>query len=395
MHIKRFEAPTLTAAIAKVKAELGPDALVLSHRSVRRDGGRFGWFGKPVVEVIAALDREPLPASRATPPDPSWKGLSLTKSLVDPLEAEVRSLRRCFEALREGDASRRIEGQLGALREAVGDLQARFDARRDAPEAELEGRLEAAGFLPHHARTLAAEARRRFEEDGTDTPDADANPRLALARLLIEKLDARMPPPRSDEAARVSLLVGATGVGKTTTIAKLAAHRFECADDVALLTTDTYRVGADEQLRVFAQRLGVRFGVATSPEDLSARIERLGRRHVFVDTAGRSGADSGALPDLKRFRDVLAERAQVQLVVAATTSDAALRAERDRFAALEPDSLIVTKVDEVERLSNIANLVLDDRTPPLVWLATGQRVPEDLEVPHPGALAVRMLGVAG
>lgn len=401
MHIRRFEAPTLQEALGRVKQELGPDALVLSHRSVRRDGGWFGWFGRPVVEVVAALDREPLRETESAPPrvapDPSWRSLSLTKALVDPLEAEVRSLRRSLEALGAESSQRGLARELAELRRTVADLATQVRAGSADPPDELTLRLESAGFSRRHARSLVEEATRRAaeaEREGSVLP-AETARRLALHEILAARLDGRMPPPRDRAGPRVSMLVGATGVGKTTTLAKLAARQEVHADAVALVTTDTYRVGADAQLRVFADRLGARFEVATSAEDLARRVERLGRRRVFVDTAGRSPSDPHALPELHHCRERLGDDARVQLVLSANAGDATLRAELERFRGLGPQSLIVTKVDESENLAPVANLLLDEASPPLAWLATGQRVPEDLEVPDPEGLVVRMLGVAG
>lgn len=394
MHIRRFEASTLREALQHVKEELGPDALVLSQRSVRRDGGWFGWFGQPVVEIVAAVDREPLRGAETSPrvtPDPSWRSLSLTKALVDPLEAEVRALRRSLDALAVPQAQEGLRREVVELRQVVEDLQRPSAGCAQGAPDDLMSRLEAAGFALRHARSIAEEAAERARAEG----QTDSDPRLALSQVLATRLDACMLPPREDDPNRISVLVGATGVGKTTTLAKLAARQPADADRVALLTTDTYRVAADEQLRVFAQRLGVRFEVAVSTEDLTRRVERLGRCRVLIDTAGRSRGDSSAIPDLVRCRAALGPRARVHLVMAAITHDTTLRAELERFAPLEPDALIMTKLDEGESLAHVANLLLDERTPPLTWLGTGQRVPDDLEVPDPSQLAVRMLGVAG
>lgn len=392
MHIKRFEAPTLLEAVRRVKEELGPEALVLSTRRVRRDAGVFGWFGRSLVEVVAAVDREARRRDPSSPPlaepDPSWKGLSLTKSLVDPLEGEIRALRRSLEARGRDPEQEAMRRAIAELRRSVADL----GRRMPDPGPSLDGvgaRLLAAGLAPRHAEALAeAAARRLREEQGKEAQGSGWD---RVPDVLAERLEPRLVPLRPDGAGGPQLFVGATGVGKTTTLAKVAA-RGDASRPPALFTTDTWRVGADEQLRAFAGRLGVPFEVAASPEDLGRRLERLRDRPVLVDTAGRGRGDPGALPDLRRFREALGRGGHVHLVVSATTKADDLCAQLERFAPLRPDSLIVAKVDESEALANIANLVLDERTPPLRWLGTGQRVPEDLAVPDPSDLAARMLG---
>jgi flagellar biosynthesis protein FlhF len=205
-------------------------------------------------------------------------------------------------------------------------------------------------------------------------------------------LDARIEPPREEEVSPVSIFVGPTGVGKTTTLAKLAARERDSEDGVALVTTDTLRIGAEEHLRIFSDLLDVSFGVAGSPVELLERVRSAGRRRVFVDTAGRSCRDTSAISDLCRLREKLGRRVHVHLVLSATTKEADLLREVEGYRPVKPDSLIVTKIDESEDCGNIANLLLDGDSPPLRWMTAGQRVPEDLTVPDPRSLAESILG---
>src|SRR5690606_8665441 len=177
MHIKRYVAATLEEAVAQVKAELGPDALVLSTRRVRRDGGLFGWLGRPMVELVAAVDRERRPDARpAAPvePHPSWQPLALTQALLDPLEAELRALRADLERQRAAQGiPPALAAELAELRQTVEALAARGERLRDP----LARRLAAAGFAPRHARALAEAA---GAAAGGDARDA----RAALPAVL-------------------------------------------------------------------------------------------------------------------------------------------------------------------------------------------------------------------
>jgi flagellar biosynthesis protein FlhF len=390
MHIKRYEAPTLEEALSRIKAELGPEALVLSSRRVRRDGGLFGWLGKPMFEVVAALDREcprpGVPEPREAPASaplrqahPSWQGLSLTSALLEPIEAELRGLRRSLDDLTPSSANA-LREEIAELRRHVERLGAKSTGRRDP----LADRLVAVGFGALPAKALAAAAHARAEERNVD-------PRTALADVLAQRLDPRCVPPRDDAPRAVTLIVGACGVGKTTTIAKIAGRS---PGEVGIVTTDVHRAGGAEPLRALAAARGIPLAAAASSGDAMACIDAIRARRVLVDTSGAGRGDAASPIELARLREALGRRARVHLVVSATTKEEDLRGELRRFAPLAPDALIVAKCDDTESLASVGNLLLDERTPPLAWLGTGRGVPDDLAVPDPHALAARLLGAA-
>ncbi len=375
MHIKSYTAPTLAAALKLARDELGPDALVLGTRQVRRDGGVFGLLGRAQVEVTAAVDRDrrALPEGEpAARPDASWKALSITRSLLDPIEVELRELRRAVDGLADPGGTAALARDVSDLRRAV----FRLVEERESGAASAAAALE--GVAPRHAAPLAALAARR---PGTH----------ALRDALAARLDERLLVPRDDAPPGVSLFVGAAGVGKTTTVAKLAARD---PDGVALVTTDVHRVGAIEALRAFSERHGIPFSSAATPAQLGRFLEATPGRRVLVDTAGRSRGDRAAFAELARARGIAGRRGDVQLVVSATTQEGDLRDEVARFADLEPAALVVTKVDDTRSLAGLANLLLDEVAPPLAWLGVGQRVPDDLALAEPVSLADRVLGAA-
>lgn len=387
MHIKRFHAVTSQEALAQVKRELGSEALVLSMRKVRRDGGVFGLFGRPVVEVVAAVDREhraPRSASSERPaevrPDPSWRALSLNKALLDPLANELEQLRRTVDGLRGSQQSQEsLRAELHSLRGMVSELAS---SGRSHP---VETSLQSCGLDASQAAKLCDLASERARECGGEPSDF-------VRALLEEKLEERLRTPRPDDRDRVCVLVGAAGVGKTTSVAKLAARLGGDGERSAILTTDTWRTGSDLQLRGYAQQIGVPFVPAVGEEDLTRQLSRLGTRRILVDTAGRSGRDANAIPDLERLCASLGGRAQVHLVVAATTKESDARAQIERHRPLDPQALVVTHTDESESFGSVANLLLDPDTPPLAWIANGQNVPDDLQLPEAGRLVDGVLG---
>lgn len=395
MHVKRYEAATLVEAIRQVKQELGPEALVLSQRTRRRRSS-FGLFGRSVVEVTAAVDRDvhrqhtsgPTPdhpradAPDRVAPDPSWKELSLRRALNEPLEAEIRELRDMVESLA------RALPDSAALRQDLADL--RHAARDIAPEVTTRthgvctpiAELLAAGIAPRHAHAIASRALA-----------LEVAPENA-ARALRDRLEQRLVPERPPRADAPILFVGAPGVGKTTTLAKWATREArQESGRVSLATLDAHRLGGDAALRAYAKRLQVSCETIVEPDQLTRTRASQRSRALFVDAPGASAGDDRAIGELCRARDALGANASVRLVVAATTKDEDLARQLERFRPLEPAGLVVTKLDETRQLGNIVNLLLAAGAPPLSWLGTGPHVPEDLVLPEPGAFANQILGV--
>ncbi|MCP3983653.1 MAG: hypothetical protein GY723_04650 [bacterium] len=385
MHIKRYEASTMPEAIAQVRKELGSEALILQTRQIRREGV-FGMLAKPVVEVTAAVDRDHRAAeAHGTTPqnasqDRGWREIQIARTLIDPIESEVKAVRRSVDALTVGgDEPLTIAVEIAELRQMVADLKRpHMTGARPYLNAFL-----AAGLEPRHAFTLAAEAQSFPKEDVYD----------ACLMSLASRLEARFQPDRDDDP-KITMVVGPTGAGKTTSLAKVAGLRRAVERNLAVVTTDAHRYGAELLLRRFSRDLEVPFDVAVSPESLAERSRQFAKRHMFIDTAGRSPGDVNCIPELRALRNALPDQVHVQLVVSATTKEQDLRAQIARFGPLTPDSLIVTKADESSGLTNIVNLLLDEDAPPLSWFGIGQKVPGDLRVPDPTELAEGVLGAA-
>jgi flagellar biosynthesis protein FlhF len=190
------------------------------------------------------------------------------------------------------------------------------------------------------------------------------------------------------EFAAAEVFVGPPGVGKTTTIAKIAAReRARHGRAIPMIAADGFRAGAVEQLRTYADIIGSAFRVARNPEELEYALTRT-RRSVLVDTAGRSPKD-----DAVRAQLAVLSRHQVRthLVIAADTSVATARRLFDTYADVKPARVVITKLDEAGSMAPLANL-LRERGIPISYITTGQRVPDDLEYATPETLAGAILG---
>lgn len=319
MYFKRYRRPTVREALAAVRADLGPDALVLSTRIVDARGVRR-LIGAREVEITAVAERFALATDRTQRPED-----------------------------RPADA-------------AVG----------------LAARFEAVGMEPRLARELAESlpaSRRR----ASDTREI----RAALASKLAPLTAG------SEEHAPIAVFIGPPGVGKTTTIAKIAAQeRAKRGKSLGLLAADGFRVGAVEQLRLYADIIGSPFSVARSPRDLE-RVLTNARRPVLLDTAGRSPSDDASRDMLRVLSGVSGVR--THLVLSATTPAPEANRVIARFSEAAIDRLVLTRLDEARSVAALLG-VIRDRELPVSYVGFGQRVPDDLAPCTPNVLAGWVVG---
>lgn len=216
-----------------------------------------------------------------------------------------------------------------------------------------------------------------------------------VQRAVLRRLETHIPVCRdAPRAGRMAdgrpltiALVGPTGVGKTTTIAKLAAtYKLRHGRKVGLVTSDTYRIAAVDQLRTYANIIGLPIQVAMTPKEMTSCCEALDECDVIlIDTAGRSQHDAGRLEDLGEFLDA-ADPHEIHLVLSSVCSQSVLMRTAERFAAVKPNRLIFTKLDEAVTFGVLINAArtIDAR---LSYVTTGQEVPDHIEPGRPDRLA--------
>jgi len=329
--------PTVRDALAAAREQLGPGALVLSTELVPAKGWR-GWVGQRVVRLTAAAERaDGEPAAPLEPRPPKQPRVSEDR----PALTERRQRRG--EGSRAGVVAKlKATGLDGSLAEAIAER---------LTESECRGLSETA-----LRRALAAELQEIAASDADYAP--------------------------------YEVFVGPPGVGKTTTIAKIAAQARAIEQrTVNLIAADAFRAGAIEQLRSYAEIVSSPFRVARTTVELDAALAA-SRHPTLVDTAGRVPSEdsiTGLFHLLEHKRDV-----RTHLVLAADTSASSARRILDRYASLKPSRVVITKLDETDSVMPLIGAVRE-RGLPVSYLSAGQRIPEDLRRATPAVLAAVLL----
>lgn len=390
MKIRRFVADDMQQALTQVKHTFGKDALILQTRKYRR-GGFLGFFGREMVEVTAAVADDDEMQGRAE--------ASFSKEPVRRAAApeERAPLKRNYPEKDKADdldvkeELRDIKLLLGRMLSDLETTGAEEGGTYPGPFQQIYRKLRASEVEERLARRIINEAMERLHPSSWGEDAALSAVEESIAKRLLR------PRPisfrKENEKKRV-VLVGPTGVGKTTTIAKLAAI-FSILEKkkVALATVDTYRVAAVDQLQTYADIIALPLEVTYSPKELqNALAKHEDKDLVLIDTAGRSPLDEMAMTELKAFLEPCPEL-DIFLVVGANTKQADLLETIKRFSDLPVKQLIFTKLDETQRHGVILNVVNRMRKG-LAYVTTGQRVPDDIAVPDPLQLARLIMKVS-
>jgi flagellar biosynthesis protein FlhF len=364
MSVRTYRAGTMKEALARVRRDLGGGAVILGTREVRRRR-LFGLGTRELIEVMAT-DSSALLAHH---------GSQAEGALDAPLPA-------------------RFGEELARLHAMVAEVSKQGHIDHLLPELPAE-------LVPTYAHLLDADvpealARRlvRFVAERVEPEDLGRIEALksALREAVESCLQIAPPIAAVPGARRVVALVGPTGVGKTTTVAKLAAN-FKLVQGLrpGLVTVDTYRIAAIEQLRTYAEIIALPLSVANSPGEMKRAIDDLGEVEiVLIDTAGRSPRDEVKIRELADFL-AEAQPDEVHLVLSATSAERSLRAAVERFSIVQADRLILTKLDEADSLGAILALI-GQANRPISYLTTGQSVPDDIEPANRTRLARLILG---
>jgi flagellar biosynthesis protein FlhF len=374
MKIKRFTAATMREAIRLVRDEQGPDAVILSNR--RLDDG---------VEVVAAVDYDealmraaarPPVGPEIAPPSPMLETTAQVAAAIAqtrPVAAKIATAAPMPAAASDDEGLSKLQSEMAAMRRLIETQLSTLTLGQFRALSPLRGavmrELVRIGLDVSIAREIAQ-----------SLPN-DADESLAR-RWPLQALADKLPIEGRDflEAGGVFALVGPTGVGKTTTLAKLAARfaQWHGSRNVALISMDHYRIGAQEQLFTYGRRLGVPVYSAEDAHQLAARLKELSDcKLVLIDTAGLGPRDA-RLPAQLAELSIGGRAVRSLLVVAANSNASDLEQAAQRFASPALAGAILTKVDEATRLGSAMSVLIRNGLP-LSYVCDGQKVPEDLK----------------
>ena len=362
MKIKRYTAASMRSALAQVRAEQGPDAVILSSR--RSDEG---------IEVIAAVDYDEAlfaDANRQRPaPILVEPPVKMAKTPPSPMPPAPR------EALADagyGAMQRELQDLRRMLETGLAGMTWSDKRLREPLKARVLEELSAMDIAPDVAMALAAFTPRRTSLE---------NPSHIPLALLVKHL-----PVIQDMTCitgGITAVVGPTGAGKTTTIAKLAARwcMLHGSQDLALVSTDGYRIGAREQLSSYARILGAPLHAANNGRELAGVLDRLkSKKLILIDTAGMGPRDVRLTEQLAALK-LGAARARVLLALPAQGEGHALEEIVRSFAPAAPAACLLTKVDEAASLGAVISVTLRHKLQ-IAYVCDGQRVPDDLHAAH-------------
>lgn len=409
MIIKKFLGKTEEEAMEAARKELGSGVVVMNVRTVKKKG-IAGIFGAKQIEVTVALEEE------GGAVRPARKDAVRSEQEAVQLERKVQDAQAAVSVMSE--SSQNIEKKLDSLQTLlVSRFRQEEDARAEqaqqdeaASEEEKESGAAAQDKEPTEQEKfvrllyntmLENEVEEKYANQIIDEADKNRKPNLPFDYILANvyqkmilkfgKADGITP---AENGPKTLIFMGPTGVGKTTTIAKIASHfAVEEKKKIAMLTADTFRIAAAEQLRTYANILEVPFRVIYTEEELKTAISDFkDYDYIFVDTTGHSHQNEELLEKMKKLLATAAEAGESQafLVLSTTTKYRDLQRISSSYKEIADYQLILTKLDETSTLGSLLNLKLFTDAD-IAYVTCGQNVPDDIEQFNPQKAVKQLL----
>lgn len=388
MKIKKFVAPTLKEATEMMKKEFGDDAIILGTRRIKQPG-IWGFLKPELIEIVGAIEENRFQESRVASYEAPKNTVDLLRRMTEEIETKQRRLdedekNEVFEKYNYSIIKSDLEEVKQALNQITEHLKYRNSIQYPPLLKKAFVNLLEKEVDEDLANKIVRTVLTKLSGEELKSEKIIENEIINVIADII-KFSKPIKPIR--RKSFVLAFVGPTGVGKTTTVAKLAAiyKLFENAK-VALISADTYRIAAIEQLQTFANIANIPMDVAYTPED----IARIIRKHqdkdiILIDTVGRNQRQTEHISELAKFIKS-ADPDEVHLVLSATSSYKNMIDVYNRFKALVPNRLIFSKVDEAVSLGYILNIAYKTKLP-LSYITTGQNVPDDIAVAEPKVVA--------
>ena len=418
MKVKRFEGKNEEQLMEQIREEMGPNATVVSTRE-KPYPLPLGWFMRPKIVITAAYEDEDIFNfdDPPTPPTPPAALPSTTPASASILEAARKALpsdkkETTEESIEESLALLLQEARKATLKTETEEAekpkpapkQKKKTKSKEEPPAETTGKAKYKNPLVQTiyetllSQDVLPEVADRLLVGVAQLPPNDKNIRDIVKSVyssIVEMLsNPRLIDPESN-SPRTIVFMGPTGVGKTTTIAKLSSMlTLKHNKKIGLATADTYRIAAVEQLRTYADILGLDIRTVYSPEEMATQVEALSETNdiILVDTAGRSHRNKENLAELKATLDQIPDSLRY-LVLSVTTRYRDLGNIVDAYNSVTDFTMIFTKLDEADSLGNLVNLCcLTGKRP--AYITFGQSVPEDFDAIRPDTVAKSLLGLS-
>lgn len=398
MIIKKFTAKTEKEAIENARKELGEGVVVMNVKPVKNKG-LFAFLKSPMMEVTVALEEESEKYTAAV------SAINNVIASSQNIEKEEKNEKKTpvIETNEKRDSA--IEEKLDSLQSLLEQQLQKPEEEKVEKEAEEQKEETETDKFMHllHDTMLQNEVDEKYAQEIIDEIELINKPNIpfdyALANIY-QKMILKFGKPNGIEPAanggiKLVFFIGPTGVGKTTTIAKIASKfRVDEKKKVALLTADTYRIAAAEQLRTYANILEVPFRVIYTVEEINKALEDFkGYDYIMIDTAGHSHQNNTQKDNMRNIIhsvDDIVEK-EVHLVLSATTKYRDLISIADSYKEMADYKLIFTKLDETTTLGNLLNLRLYTGAS-LSYVTYGQNVPDDIEDFNPQKTVKRLLG---
>lgn len=440
MPLKVYRARSMTDALAEVKKDLGADAVIL-HTRTYKSAGVLGLGSRNMVEITATNDQPelarrperralraaerpvtPTPANRqlagsvasrayggggtavAEPPaersEPAVGALGIARPVREPEATAPRSMTVAPSRQEKPAMGPDLEDELHSIKRMIGRILSTSSQSAGARQGSMPDALFE-HYLALTEQAVASEiadeivGRVRDELSAAELGDAEIVRETMLreiAKLVPAAGDSPLPRRPADGRPLTIALIGPTGVGKTTTLAKLAAvAKLRHGRTVGLVTTDTYRIAAVEQLRTYADIIGLPLKVVACPGEMRGALESMsGCDVILIDTAGRSQHDGERLSDLRAYLDQ-ADPHETHLVLSTTSAEGVMLRAAERFAQLGPNRLILTKLDEAVNFGVLLSVTRSAQLK-LSYVTTGQEVPDHIEAGRPERISRLILG---
>jgi len=404
MIIKKFQAKTENEAVETAKKELGANVVIMNVKQVKPKG-LFAFLKPTTVEVTVALEEE---TEKSPAPQPKPAPMTALEQLAraqeeKKLEEEKRKADIIPEERKETSSTNAIEEKLDSLENLLKKKLEKAESDKEEAEVLEEEPSEQMRFVKLLYNVMIDnEVHEKYANQIIEEAEKNNKPNMPFDYFLTniyQKMILKFGQPKNIEPAqngpKIVFFLGPTGVGKTTTIAKIASRL--CVEDkkkVALLTADTYRIAAAEQLRTYANILEVPFRIIYSGQEIEQAYREFEQYdYILVDTAGHSHHNEEQKNNINVMVHSMDEKAEteVYLVVSATTKYRDLVSIADTYAKMTDFRLIFTKLDETTAFGNLLNLRLHTGAE-LSYVTYGQNVPDDMEQFNPQTTVKQILG---